>query len=68
MFNLFRCVPSSLLPLRSVGRSNFDKGLHNSITLIKKRHKIIIKMKSLYYIYLGLQKLNNVDSNNDIQI
>ena len=47
IFHLFRCVLSSLLPLRSVGRSNFDKGLHNLITLIKKRHQIIIL---LYYI------------------
>ena len=27
---LFRCFLSSVLPLRSVGRSNFDKGRHNS--------------------------------------
>ena len=46
-FYLFRCVLYSLLPLRNVGRSNFDKGLHNLITLIKKRHQIIIL---LYYI------------------
>ena len=46
-FHLFRCVLSSLLPLRSVGRSNFDKGLHNLITLIQKRHEIVIM---LYYI------------------
>ena len=26
----------SMLPLRSVGRSNFDKGRHNLTTLIKK--------------------------------
>ena len=44
---LFCCVLSSLLPLRSVGRSNFDNGLHNLITLIQKRHKIMIM---LYYI------------------
>ena len=36
IFHLFRCVLSSVLPLRSVGRSNFDKGLHNLTTLIKK--------------------------------
>ena len=54
IFHLFRCVLSSLLPLRSVGRSNFDKGLHNLITLIKKRHKIIIEMKLLYYIYIHI--------------
>ena len=46
--HLFRCVLSSLLPLRSVGRSNFDKGLQNLITLIlKKRLQIMIL---LYYI------------------
>ena len=49
ILNLFRCVLSSLLPLRSVGRSNFDKGLYNLITLILKRHKIIIKLKLLCY-------------------
>ena len=49
IFYLFRCVLSSLLPLRSVGRSNFDKGLHSLQTLIKKRHEIIIKMKLLFY-------------------
>ena len=38
IFHLFRCVLSSVLLLRSVGRSNFDKGLHNLTTLIKKRH------------------------------
>ena len=35
IFYLFRCVLSSLLPMRSVGRSNFDKGLHNLIMLIQ---------------------------------
>ena len=49
ILNLFRSVPSSLLHLRSVGRSNFDKGLHNLIKLIKKRNKIITKMKLLCY-------------------
>ena len=33
---------SSVLPLRSVGRSNFDKGLHNLTTLIQKRHILMI--------------------------
>ena len=33
---MFRCVLSSVLPLRSVGRSNFDKGRHNLTTLIHK--------------------------------
>ena len=50
IFHLFRCVLSSLLPLRSVGRSNFDKGLHNLITLTQKRHKLTIEV--LYYIYI----------------
>ena len=52
IFYLFRCVLSSLLPLRSVGRSNFDKGLHNLITLILRRHEVMIEMKLLYYIYI----------------
>ena len=30
------CVLSSMLPLRSVGRSNFDKGRHNITTLIQE--------------------------------
>ena len=38
---------SSVLPLRSVGRSNFDKGLHNLTTLIKKRH-ILMRNAVLY--------------------
>ena len=54
IFYLFRCVLSSVLPLRSVGRSNFDKDLHNLITLIQKRHKIMIEMKLLYYTYLDI--------------
>ena len=33
---LFRCILSSVLPLRSVGRSNFDKGRHNLTTFIHK--------------------------------
>ena len=36
VFYSFRCVLSSVLPLRSVGRSNFDKGRHNLTTLIQK--------------------------------
>ena len=36
IFYLFRCVLSSVQPLRSVGRSNFDKGRHNLTTLIYK--------------------------------
>ena len=47
IFHLFRCVLSSLLPLRSVGRSNFDKDLHNLITLIQRRNEIMIETKLL---------------------
>ena len=43
-FSFIRGVLSSLLPLRSVGRSNFDKGLHNLITLIQKRHRLMIEL------------------------
>ena len=57
-FYLFRCVLSSQLPLQSVGRSNFDKGLHNLKTLIQKQHKIIINMKLLYYIYTYIVTFN----------
>ena len=47
-FHLFRCVLSSMFPLRSAGRSNFDKGLHIlTTTLIQKRH-IIIRTAILY--------------------
>ena len=35
------------IPLQSVVGSNFDKGLHNFITLIQKRHGIMIEMKLL---------------------
>ena len=37
--HFFCSVLSSLLPLRSVGMSNFDKGLHNLMTLIQRRHQ-----------------------------
>ena len=36
IFYLFRCVLSSMLPLRSVGRSNFDKVRHNLTTLTQE--------------------------------
>ena len=55
-FSFIRGVLSSLLPLRIVGRSNFDKGLHNLITLIQKRHKLMIEL--LCYIMES-----SVDSN-----
>ena len=58
-FHLFRCVLSFVLPLRSVGRSNFDKGLHNLTTLIKKRHMLNENCCNIYisihvhiYIYI----------------
>ena len=47
IFNLFRCDHSSLLPWRSVLRSNFDRGLHNLIVLTKKR-SMNLKVKLLY--------------------
>ena len=37
IFHLFRCVLSYVLPLRSVGRSNFVRVCIN-LTLIQKRH------------------------------
>ena len=40
-----------MLPLRSVGRSNFDKGRHNLTTLIKKPTFI---NELLNYIYIGV--------------
>ena len=40
-----------MLPLRSVGRSNFDKGLHNLTTLIQERH-IINENCCIIYIYI----------------
>ena len=33
---IYISIYSSVLPLRSVGRSNFDKGRHNLTTLIHK--------------------------------
>ena len=39
----------SLLPWRSVGRSNFDRGLQNSTMLIKKTTD---NYKKLLYIYI----------------
>ena len=44
-------------PLRSVGRSNFDKGRHNLTTLIKKRH---ILMKAAIYIYTYIYGEKNI--------
>ena len=49
-----------MLPFRSVGRSNFDKGLHDLIMLIKKRYKTMIEVKLLCYIYLYIYICNIV--------
>ena len=46
-FHLFRCVLSSVLPLRSVGRFNFDKGLHILVTTLIQGD-IIIRTAMLY--------------------
>ena len=47
--HLFRCVLSSVLPLQSFGRSNFDKGLHILTTLIKKD---ILMRTAVLYMYI----------------
>ena len=55
---------SSVLPLRSVGRSNFDKGLHIlTTTLIQKRH-IIIRTAILYNEINSGQIMKKTLSNN----
>ena len=46
-----------MLPLRSVGRSNFDKGLHSLTTLIQKRN---ILMRTAVYIYICIIIRDNV--------
>ena len=38
IFYLFRCVLSTLLTWQSIGRSNFDRGLHNLVMLTQKQH------------------------------
>ena len=62
----FCCVLSSLLPLRSIGRSNFDKDLHNLITLIKKE-KIHRKIMTLLY-YIMESNVDSFDKTNTIYI
>ena len=42
-------IYSSVQPLRSVGRSNFDKGTHSLTTLIKKNRHILMKAAILLY-------------------
>ena len=49
-----------MLPLRSVGRSNFDKGLHSLTTLIKKRHTLM--RNSVLYIYIYMWELTKKTS------
>ena len=52
-----------MLPLRSVGRSNFDKGLQNLTTLIKKKRHILMRTAVLYiyiYIYVCVIMRDNV--------
>ena len=51
-FHLFCCVLSSVLPLQSVGRSNFDKGLHNLTTLIKKTTYINENCCIIFIMYI----------------
>ena len=46
IFNLFFCILSSLLPWRSIGICNIDRGLHNFIMLIKKQRKNKILCKN----------------------
>ena len=52
IFYLFRCVLSSMLPLRSIGRSNFVMVCvyKNLTTLIKKKRHIL--MRTAIYIYI----------------
>ena len=47
------CVLSSLLPWRSVGRSNFDRGLLNSTMLIRKTSDKNTKLLSKNIINCG---------------
>ena len=53
--NLSHCILSSLLPWRSIGRSNFDRGLHNLILFIKQDIENGINYghsKTAMYIYI----------------
>ena len=49
IFYLLRCFLSSMLPKRSVGRSNFVRVCVNLTTLIQKRH--ILMRTAVLYIY-----------------
>ena len=64
VFYLFRCVHSSVQPLRSVGRSHFDNGRHNLTTLIKKS-TYINESCYIIYIYIYIYKtLNEIAKGN----
>ena len=58
--NLFRCVLSYLLHVRSVGRSNFDNGLHNLVMLIQKRHVNYKNKIKTYIIHTCCKKFIQV--------
>ena len=39
LWKLAKSFICSLLPWQSIGRSNFDRGLHNLMMLFQERHK-----------------------------
>ena len=54
-FQLFRCFLSSVLPLRSVGRSNFDTGRHNSNNYVDSKSTYNYN-ELLYYIVIYIYR------------
>ena len=60
IFYLFRCVLSSMLPRRDVGRSNFDRGLLKLIMLFRENDvkntmsniESTVDIHKKYYIYI----------------
>ena len=50
IFSLFRHVLSSLLHWRRLGRSNFVRGLHYLVMLIRRLHKNTIEVTIHIYI------------------
>ena len=52
IYILFRCFLSSVLPLRSIGRSNFDKGRHNSNNYVDSKSTYNYKNCFTIYIYI----------------